>query len=254
MIDCSSARRTLREAGTPAASSAELAAARRHWRDCDDCRAWEEADRDWRAALRDKISGLRTPAPVKERIFAALAGARVSVDLRRQRRQWLAAVVVLALLGASVGGLWWSHESRRDGYLVAALTEDHLLYATHPAPAEFASADPAAVAEWFASRLDFGVAAPPIQDAELVGGRLCTLADRRVALWLYRKGLTRLSLFQMPAQGLYLGAMRRMQVNGRRYRCGHRKGVSVLAWTERGVLYALVSDLPEEEMLRIVRS
>ena len=254
MIDCETARRALIEQRGPAAASAEQAEARPHLRSCQDCREWQQRNDAWRAALKEKLPGLEPPLAVKERLFAALAHARAGADLRLQRRRWTLAFAALAFAGLGLGGFFWWREATRDGILVAALTEDHLLYDSNPSPAEFASPDPLAVARWFAGKVDFAVSPPPLAGGELLGGRLCTLADRRAALWIYARDGARLSLFQMPAGGLPLGRMRSMTVGGRRYLCAHRKGLSVLAWTERDVLFALVSALPEDDMLRLVRS
>jgi len=252
-MDCAAARRLLREVGGPAGPGGELAEARAHARGCPRCQEWQEAEVSWRAALRQALSRIETPLRIKERVFSSLAGARVGAALRKQRRRWTAAVLVLTLAGSAAAGVWFWRERARDGLLVAALAEDHLLYAARSAPAEFTSSDPGAVARWFSEKVDFAVAAPAIPGADLLGGRLCTLADRRATLWLYSRGDRRLSLFQMAAQGLPLGSMRVMRAERGRFRCGHRKGVSVLAWVERDVLFALVSDLPEEEMLRLAR-
>ncbi len=254
MIDCETARRAFIEQKGPTAVSAEQAEARLHLGSCPACREWQRRNNAWRAALKEKLPGLPPPLAVKERLFEALAQARAGTDLRRQRRRWAVAFVVLTLAGLGLGGLFWWREATRDGILVAALTEDHLLYDSNPSPAEFASPDPLAVAHWFAGKVDFAVSLPPLAGGELLGGRLCTLTDRRVALWIYERDGTRLSLFQLPAGGLPLGRMRSMTAGGRRYLCAHRKGLSVLAWTERDVLFALVSALPEDDMLRLVRS
>ncbi len=252
-MECLAARRMLRDVRGPQAASSVMSEAFRHLNRCEACRAWDEAERGWRETLRDRLPAIETPLHVRERLFASLGEARVGAVIRRQRGRWASALALVTVLFASLGGLWWWREVHHDGFLAAALAEDHLLYAARPDPAEYRSNDPAAVSSWFAERVDFAVGPMSLPSAELLGGRLCTLADRRAALWLYRSGDRRVSLFQMQAQGLPLGSFRRMTVAGRSYLCGRRKGVSVLAWTSRDVLFALVSDLPEGDLLRLVR-
>jgi len=253
-MDCLTTRSLLGASPAPTEFSREIEAAHRHLRACAACRAWQDAGRDWRRALREGLPPVEAPLPVRERLFATLARARAGVDLRAQRRRLTAAMLVMGLASGSLAALFFWREATRDGSFVRSLAEDHLLYASNPVPAEFVSQDPIAVARWFAARVDFAVPPPDLRDGDLLGGRLCTLADRRVALWLWRSGDRRVSLFQMPAGGLALGRLRAMEVGSRRFLCGHHKGVGVLAWTERDLLYALVSDLPEEAMLRMVRS
>ncbi len=252
-MDCRAARGILRDARGPQITSGVLSEALRHLESCEACRTWHAAERGWRETLRDRLPAIETPLPVKERLFASLGEARVGGVIRRQRRRWISALALVTLLLASLGGLWWWREVHRDGFLAAALAEDHLLYAARPDPAEFRSKDPSAVSNWFSGHVDFAVGPMSLPGTELLGGRLCTLADRRAALWLYRSGDRRVSLFQMQAQGLPLGSFRRMTDSGRPYLCSHRKGVSVLAWTRRDVLFALVSDLPEDDLLRLAR-
>ncbi len=250
-MDCGSARRVLRESEPVAIVSPELAGARAHEHRCPHCQKWRRGETEWRAALREKLLLPSTPAELKERIFDGVARARVGEESRRRRLFRTSAIAALILIGLSLAGAWWWRDTRRDGLLLAALTEDHLLYATHPSPVEFLSADPAAVGDWFASRLQFAVHVPAFRGSALLGGRLCTLADRRVALCLYDVSGRRMSLFQMPAEGLPLGSLRTMSVAGRQFQCGDRKGVSVLVWKDREILFALVSSLTQEEMLRL---
>lgn len=253
MMDCQSARRILSDIHSPSAPNMQVSEALEHRRHCGPCQAWEESERAWREALREKISSHDTPVAVKERVLTAVARARAEVELKRQRRWWRTVVAALVLLGGSLGLFWWWREPSRSDTLAVSLAESHLLYASHPAPVEFASDNPPSLQDWLAHRVDFAVKVPPLNGAVLLGGRLCTLGDRRVAMVIYQSGERRLSLFQMPNRGLALAPMRQMTVQGRNYRCGHHKGVEVVTWQDRGVLFALASDLPEEDLLRLTR-
>jgi anti-sigma factor RsiW len=189
-------------------------------------------------------------------VFAALSRARFETAIRRLRRRWMTGVAALAVLVLGLAVVWGWREARSDGGLSAAVVEDHLLYASRAAPAEFASADPAALADWFASRLDFAVRVPAIPGTTLLGGRLCSLTDRRAAVSFYRgEGGERMSLFQMTAENVQLGALRRMEGGrNRNLRCATRKGVSVLVWSDRGVLFALASEIGEDQLVRLAAS
>jgi len=229
-----------------------VAAARLHREGCDSCGRWEDAESAWRAVLKSKLPSMEAPVGTKERVLAALSRARYEKALSGQRRRWMAAVASLSVLAAALAAGWWWMEGRGDGRLAATLVEDHLLFAQSPAPAEFSSSDPAQVANWLGARVDFAVRAPALPGSSLLGGRLCRLADRRVAVSFHQDdGGSRVTLFQMAADGLDLGSLRKMQGGGRDLRCGHRKGVSVMVWTDRGVLLALVSDIREERLLQM---
>ncbi len=253
-MTCDTARRTIIEGGSPAFLSRELREAQRHLQDCATCQEWREDEHAWRAALREKLPTDETPYRVKERLFAALAEARVgSVGKSRSRRSVLAVLVASCLVIALGGFVVWRQASH-DGLIVATLSEDHLLYSSDSDPAEFSSPEPKMVAEWLSDRVEFAITVPQLPGARLLGGRLSTLADRRMAVTFYEIAGRRLSFFQMPAQGLATRSLRRMNLNGREFRCGHRKGVEVMTWTNRDVLFALVADLPEEDLLRLAGS
>lgn len=254
MMRCEDARRVLLEAEGFAVVTNELASARLHVEECCSCRERRAAEVTWRSALQSKLPVREASPDLKERVLAALSRARFAAALGRQRRRWMAAVGSLLFLTLGLGSMWWWREARSDGPLPAALVEDHLLSVSRESPVEFPSSDPRAVTEWFTSRVDFAARAPAISGASLLGGRLCTLAGRRAAVAFYRgeggEG-GRISLFQMAAEDVALGSLRKMQAGGKDIGCAHRKGVSVLLWTERGVLYALVSEIREEELVRL---
>lgn len=252
MMGCNEARRILRETRGLAAVTDDVAAARLHVEGCVSCRKTAEAESSWRAALKAKLPPLEAPVEIKERVLAGLSRARYERALQSQWRRWMTAVASSVVLAMALAAGWWWMEGRADGELAATLVEDHLLFAQSPAPAEFSSADPTLVANWLAARVDFAVRAPALPGSTLLGGRLCRLADRRVAVSFHQdEGGSRVSLFQMSAEDLDLGSMRRMQAGEKDLRCGQRKGVSVMVWTDRGVLLALVSEIREERLVQM---
>lgn len=250
-MECATARHIIRISEGPCEPSEELVLAQRHMSACPQCGAWRKAQRGWRDALQEKLPRLETPLEVKERLFETLARARADGPLGVQRQRSVWAVLSVGLAAMLVALVWVSRETTQEGLLLAAVTEDHLLSMARSTAVEFSSDDAATVARWFTGRVDFAVMPHRLQGADLLGGRLCTLADRRAALWIFQRGTTRVSLFQLPAQDLRLGSLHPMSAEGRSYLCGHRKGMTVLAWTERDVLFALVSELPEDDMLRL---
>ncbi|MCA1665008.1 MAG: hypothetical protein LC659_12175, partial [Myxococcales bacterium] len=135
------------------------------------------------------------------------------------------------------GGAWaWLH-ARSDGFAVQ-LVGDHVLNALgHEKPLEVVSSDPSTVEAWFAGKLDFAVRLPALEGATLVGGRLCSVAGRRVALVFYDYAGTRLSLFVIdersdPSHHRHFDEVR---------------GFTVCRRCKKGVEYALVSDLPKSK-------
>jgi anti-sigma factor RsiW len=151
-------------------------------------------------------------------------------------------VVVVAL---GVCALWWFRPAARGDAFVVQLVGDHVLNALgHEKPLEVTSSDATVVENWFAGRLDFAVKLPRLAGATLVGGRLCSVAGRRVALVFYDHLGHRLSLFVMDAA---------------RERGPHAcdqdvKGFTVCRQTVHGVEYAVVADLPPGEVEPLLKA
>jgi anti-sigma factor RsiW len=252
MRSCEEARRVLRETAGLAALTAEAAAARLHVETCDACRQRDDAESAWRAALKAKLPPVEASVAIKERVLAAVSQARYEKALRRQRRSWMTALAAVVVMAGVLAAGWWWRQDGPAGHLAETLAEDHLLFAQSPAPAEFSSGDADQVARWLAARVDFAVRPPALAGSTLLGGRLCRLADRRVAVSFHQDDAGgRVTLFQMAADGLDLSSLRKMEGAGKNLRCGHHKGLSVVAWTDRGVLRALVSDIREERLVQM---
>jgi hypothetical protein len=92
---------------------------------------------------------------------------------------------------------------------------------------------------------------PQYEGAELLGSRLCFLKKHKAALVFYRKDGHPVSLFQMSAHGVNLSALDRSVIDGVPVWHKSVNGFSIVAFERRGVVWALVSDLHESELLEL---
>ena len=118
-------------------------------------------------------------------------------------------------------------------------------------PVDIESTDPAFLRTWFIERVDF---APPavtahVDDAALIGGRLCLFLARRVASYMYRAGGHVISLYVMKEDGLTTPASPVVRVGGREVTLQRTGAFGHMTWREGGLLYSLVSDLPQAHLL-----
>jgi anti-sigma factor RsiW len=163
-------------------------------------------------------------------------------------------VLLLALSIALLKGLMLpggSFEAR----LLSVPVQDLHTFVVSQRSLDVTSPDPQHLRQWFQGKVDFSPPLLPRQvgTATLVGGRLCSFLDRRVAAFMYTVDGHYLSLYVMPRHGL--PALPRASVR----RAGHAartytvQGYTQIIWSHTDLLYALVSDLPSATLLALAR-
>ncbi len=127
--------------------------------------------------------------------------------------------------------------------------DHHDAVASDRAPLDVATSDPAILVAWFAGRVPFPIRLPVLDspDLRLVGGRLMEVAGELAGYVAYRKGDSVVSLGVAPAQAGAPPRGAESEVFGTlRFHLSRMRGHNVIAWTDRGLAYALVSDLPAQ--------
>ena len=111
--------------------------------------------------------------------------------------------------------------------------------------------DPTRVRAWLARRVDF--APPPAArgstQIELIGGRLCLFAGRRVASYMYRVQGRLLSIYVMTAAGLSPTGGAEIEHIGRTVVVIREGRLTQASWTKDGLLYSVVGELSEPRLL-----
>jgi anti-sigma factor RsiW len=224
----------------------ETAAAEAHAAECAGCGALVRGEREFRQLLR------RQPREGASAEFRGRLAARLRRESRRARvRRWLAGPVLGAAAAAVVVAVVLPLV-RPAPSVVGELVDKHIAYAQVAEPAEFASAEPAAVARWFLERAGLRVTVPDYAPAgiQLLGGRLAEAHRRRAAYLLYEKGRTLLSVFMVPVEGHAAGPVgERVSYRGHEYVVREERGYRTVAWVEGRTLFGLVSALDEEALL-----
>lgn len=211
-----------------------------HLQRCAGCREAYARMEQVRSALQD--ADLRFGAPPALRAsIEGLAPARRAAEPVRGRGAalpWLGGGVVGAL-AASLAILLAVPQAIEPGVAdevvsgqIRSLQSGHLV--------DVATSDRHTVKPWFNGRIDYS---PPVVDLAargfpLVGGRLDVLEGRTVAALVYKRRLHTINLYvrPAPAQATPGGATMRDD------------GYSVDRWTDRGLEYWAVSDIPADEL------
>ena len=242
-MNCSAARNTVYPSPERCALSVETAKALDHVRECPECRRYFETQAEWSRLLRAKAGTEPAPDRLRERIAREIE-SRQRIQGPGRRRRIVAAALVLACLPA----LWLARRIPSQLFFLA-LCEDHTKYMN--ADSQLRSSNRAEIESWFRDKTEFGVRVPPLETAEILGSRLCFLRGKKAALVFYRQQGRPVSFFQINRRDVSLAALERWEVDGAELWRGSFKGYSVAAFEQRGIVYVLVSDLRESELLQL---
>lgn len=220
-----------------------------HLEGCASCRYVLESEGRLRLALRRAADSIAAPARLRRRLNEAIANER------RRSNPWLrrwpavaAAAVLLVFLwkGTNPGGTEELNEA-------AAFHARNL-------PLDVSTDDIHQVQQFFAGKLPFAVHLPlfasgvertPDAVPVRLGGRVTQLNNRDAAYVRYQMPRGQLSVF------VYEGSANGSQENGPFYRVGSQqvlvkrvRGYTAMRWQRDGLVYSVVTDLPEPELVR----
>jgi anti-sigma factor RsiW len=217
-----------------------------------------QAGGDFKRRLLDALDG--EPAPPTS------AGSRRPFSwgvLLRPSPVWAAAALVLVLISGynylrTLGYFAPAGEMPATmGRFVDDVGHDAYLYSLQRQTFELVTQSPEDVRAWFSSRLDFAVQVP----GDLSGGytmqgiRLWHTVSRLSALVHYTDSQDRgVTLFVISASNLADHGGRPVERAGRNYHLGESFQYNAVAWQAQGTAYALVAQIPPEELLDIADS
>jgi hypothetical protein len=119
-------------------------------------------------------------------------------------------------------------------------------------PLEIESSGPEQISEWFANKVSFSVKLPNYQDSsgqeklyQLEGGRLVGYKDDYAAYVAYQMRTRPISLVITSDRIAQPAGGEQIQAKGLTFHYDAIEGLKVITWSDRGLTYALVSDLDE---------
>jgi anti-sigma factor RsiW len=219
-----------------------------HLRACPDCTRLAEAARARRAALREALPRFTAPPELVDRIRTSLMGGEAPrVPVARKPAIvwpiWNAAGIAASLALAVTGGYAWGSAHAHANAVFSEGVSDHVrsLQASHLF--DVVSTDQHTVKPWFMGKLDFS---PPVTDLAdigypLAGGRLEHMDGRGAAALVYRRRQHVINVFVWPANGVSLGSRR-----------DRASGYSASTWSQGGLNFMAVSEIPAEELEQFV--
>ena len=226
-----------------------------------DCAACQHAVRI-QEALKDalKRAGPQV-APIELRQSVRLmlreeepSGSRWDALLHNPRAVGLLAAAVGAAVWFLAGGL--SHPFFPGRY--SGFVDDGIALHRRGLPLDYAASDVSSVQQWLQGRLDFAARVPRFrQGPALQGVRLSQLHSRSAAALSYSvpqspgRRVT-LLIVDDPDDGDPPGSVR--QVADRQVWLSSRRGYNVVSWRSNEIVYSLISDLDESDVLQLVQA
>jgi len=230
-----------------------------HLADCEPCAALFARELNFLNAIRKGAPRHAAPPELRGKVEKILrvGVAEGSRPRRASRMSWLvAAAAVLLLLLLPV--LVWRVMKQGNGpasnassfALMAA--DHHLRHMRGQLPLEMETGSPQQISSWFLNKVNFSVKLPNYQESSgqdklytLEGARLVGYQNDYAAYVAYRMKDRPISLVITSDSVARPSGGEEIQARGLMFHYNAIDGLKVLTWSDRGLTYALVSDLEE---------
>jgi anti-sigma factor RsiW len=236
-------------------SSQESAEVKAHLEGCAACAHAVRIQESYKTAAERA----NVPAPhklhdaVRGQLAAELpSSGRWARALRDPRAVGIAAAAVGAAVWFLAGGLSHPIFSRQH-----SLVDDGVALHARALPLDFTASDATSAQRWLSDKLDFGVRLPRFaQGSRLEGVRLSQVRSRQAAVVTYtvpQGSGRRVSLLIVDDPEPQLpGAARR--IADREVWLSRARGFNIASWRNDEIVYSLISDLDEDDVLALVQS
>jgi anti-sigma factor RsiW len=242
----------------------ERATVEAHLAECENCAAILARELNFLNAVREgrplHVASPALRAKVATILSAGQTAGRVAAKASRSgsRLSWVvaaAAVLLVLLLPIMVWRLMNQSEPTPNGQpssfaLMAA--ESHLRRTRGQLPLEVESASPQNISDWFSNKVMFSVKLPNYQESSgqeklytLEGGRLVGFQSDYAAYVAYRMKDRPISLVITSQSLAKPSGGEEITARGLKFHYNAIDGLKVITWSDRGLTYALVSDLEE---------
>jgi anti-sigma factor RsiW len=233
-----------------------------HVRGCAACRGSLEREHAVVLAIQEALPLYQAPASLRERVEQLALQRPAEAQPPRALRSWsvralgrplvaAASVAALALAAAALLRATRPADPARAASEFASLAVDtHLRHARGQLPLEVRSEAPSEVSRFFEGRVPFHLTLPayPVEPGEhkpyrLVGGRLVAFGGDYAAYAAYQMDERPISLLVTSAERVRPRGGEAVQQGGLTFHIESVSGLKVITWTDKGLTYALASDL-----------
>lgn len=235
----------------------EHAAVEAHVESCNSCASLVEKELTFLNAVRKSGRAHVASPELKAKVSEILSGPKQSV-VRSARLRWalpIAAGLLVLLLPVVIWRVMRQQSHPEHGVPSAFATmaaEHHLRHVRGQLPLEVESSEPDKISAWFTNKVKFNVKLPSYQESSgqeilytLEGARLVNYQNDYAAYVSYHMKDRPISLvitselLAQPSGGEEIAS------RGLMFHYNAIDGLKVITWSDRGLTYALVSDLEE---------
>ena len=219
-----------------------------HLGECEACRGKVRVQAEWKTAI--KAAAPREPAPAALRNRVARSIARESKPMLSWRawavRAMPAAAAVGLLATFMISKVQWSPVAAD---VVAKHQRSNLPFDV--------SGGPDQIKKWYADKVDFPVRPPQLcrqAACSLRGARMSSVADKPAAYLIYDVNGDKVSVFVFDASDLPIETRKKTVIDNREVYFDQEHGYNVALFRDRGVGYAIASDMDQDQMVKLVSS
>lgn len=255
-------------------SGSDLAAFESHLHGCDSCREMITSERRFIESIREAKPLRKAPQELRssvERILSPAAPPYAAPpELRRRVRKSLASPFqlssrrrLIAMIATSVfilalASLWYATRFRNQllpklpSEFAMMAVDTHLRHLRGQLPFEIATDSPEEISRWFAGKVSFSLKLPNYQEVSgqeilyrLEGARLVGFKNDYAAYVAYQMQKRPISLVVTSERVAVPSGGEEIVSKGLTFHYDSIDGLKVITWADRGLTYALVSDLEE---------
>lgn len=236
--------------------------AKRHVAECEECQLFFRKEEQLRNILQKKLLRATAPSSLRETILSAIAGERQKkvVPILHKLQQIQNWKTIVGAASAVIVGLmlyffsdWRQNDTVRTESVLNSLIQDHLAMKLKEHPLDVETSDRTQLERWLAVRVDYNVTVPQFVNANLQGGHLCVIGGKRSVSLSYQNENVPVTLYILDRNIIDLEILKTISsINGKPIFLYGAKGCNTLLWEQRGLVYALVSDLEEEELITLM--
>lgn len=262
MLSCEQCRKFLGFYLDQALGVRESLDVQEHLQECQECTDLAAAECSLRAVVRQQAVTEPLPEADKRRLI------RLAMHQPSREWTWLAklseavqwrdvglgvavSAALLLVFLSPVRDLLIGHDAAHKFVHETALA--YHTYLDQDVPMEVETSDDGHLARWANNVVDRNFHVPCITDeaAQLVGGRVCRLRDRKGLAMKYRHEDSDLLVFAFRDASLSLPDRRMTPTEAGDFYVRHVAGRPVILWQRAGVTYSLVGDIDHQALLRV---